>query len=63
MTQPSYPSRGLRQRELCEYLGMNYREVAQTARKLGISTHAYVQQQTGWLLRNELYYHPEKVES
>ena len=38
---------------------MNYREVAQTARKLGLSTHAYVQQQTGWLLYKELYYPPE----
>ena len=51
-------SGGLRQRELCEQLGLSYREVAQTARKLGLSTHAYVQQITGWQLRNELYYPP-----
>ena len=63
MTQSNHPSHGLRQRELCEYLGMNYREVAQTARKLGLSTHAYVQQQTGWLLRNELCYPPEAKNS
>ena len=58
--KPRLPSRGLRQRELCEYLGMNYREVAQAARQVGISTHAYVQQQTRWQLRDELYYPPEE---
>ena len=52
--------RGLRQRELCELMGWNYREVAQTAKQLGISTHAYVQQQTGWTLRLELYYPPSQ---
>ena len=57
---PRPPSEGLRQRELCEYLGMNYREVAQSARQLGLSTHAYVQQQTGWQLRDELYYPPSE---
>ena len=59
-SKPGRPFRGLRQRELCEHLGMNYREVAQAARKLGLSTHAYVQQQTQWQLRDELYYPPEK---
>ncbi|MEM9266048.1 MAG: hypothetical protein AAGA46_11040 [Cyanobacteria bacterium P01_F01_bin.13] len=39
---------------------MNYREVAQTARQLGLSTHAYVQQLTKWQLRDELYYPPEE---
>ncbi|MGD1902208.1 MAG: hypothetical protein ACFB9N_08210 [Geitlerinemataceae cyanobacterium] len=52
------PSKGLRQRELCESLGMNYRDVARTARELGCSTHAYVQEQTGWQLHEELYYPP-----
>ena len=59
-SKPGYLSRGLRQRELCEHLGMNYREVAQAARKLGLSTHAYIQQQTQWQLRDELYYPPEE---
>ena len=59
-SKPCYLSRGLRQRELCEHLGMNYREVAQAARELGLSTHAYVQQQTQWQLRDELYYPPEE---
>jgi hypothetical protein len=31
----------------------------QTAKQQGISTHAYVQPQTGWILRAELYYPPE----
>ena len=42
---------GLRQRELCELMGWDYRTVAQTAKQQGLSTHAYVQQQTGWTLR------------
>ena len=54
----SSPPAGLRQRELCDRLGLDYRHVAQTARQLGLSTHAYVQQQTGWELRDELYYPP-----
>ncbi|MEM9541540.1 MAG: hypothetical protein AAGA60_18855 [Cyanobacteria bacterium P01_E01_bin.42] len=61
--EPPHPHRGLRQRELCEYLGMNYREVARTARELGLSTHVCVQQQTGWILREELYYPPENTTS
>ena len=52
--------RGLRQRELCELMGWNYREVAQIAKQQGMSTHAYVQQQTGWTLRLELYYPPSQ---
>lgn len=49
---------GLRQRQLCELMGWDYRVVAQTAKQQGMSTHAYVQQQTGWILRLELYYPP-----
>ena len=56
----SPPPPGLRQRELCDRLGLDYRQVAQTARQLGLSTHAYVQQQTGWELRDELYYPPSQ---
>lgn len=50
--------KGLRQRELCEKLGLDYKQVAQTAIKQGVSTHEYVQKITGWILRNELYYPP-----
>ncbi|NJO40245.1 MAG: hypothetical protein HC865_06135 [Cyanobacteria bacterium RU_5_0] len=50
---------GLRQRELCDRLGLNYKAVAQLAKQLGLSTHTYLQQQTGWILRDELYYPPE----
>jgi hypothetical protein len=50
------PVPGLRQRQLCELMGWDYREVAQTAKQQGMSTHAYIQQQTGWILRLELYY-------
>jgi len=53
-------SRGLRQRELCDRFGWDYREVARTARQLGLSTHTYLQQKTGWLLRAERYYPPEE---
>ncbi|WAL60359.1 hypothetical protein [Thermocoleostomius sinensis] len=52
-------TKGLRQRELCDRLGLNYKSVAQFARQLGLSTHAYLQQQTGWILRDERYYPPE----
>jgi hypothetical protein len=51
--------RGLRQRQLCELMGWDYRQVAQTAKQQGLSTHAYIQQQTGWILRLELYYPPD----
>lgn len=47
---------GLRQRELCDRLMLNYRETAVTAKQLGLSTHAYIQQKTGWILFKELYY-------
>lgn len=60
MSQPNpdlvEPVPGLRQRQLCELMGWDYREVAQTAKQQGMSTHAYIQQQTGWILRLELYY-------
>jgi hypothetical protein len=52
------PHRGLSQRQLCELMGWDYGEVAQTAKQQGLSTHAYFQQQTGWILRLELYYPP-----
>ena len=47
---------GLRQRELCDYLGLDYRAVATTAKQQGLSTHAYLQQETGWVLIKALYY-------
>ncbi|MBF2002168.1 MAG: hypothetical protein IGS38_15790 [Synechococcales cyanobacterium M58_A2018_015] len=50
--------KGLRQRQLCEHLGLPYKAVAQSARELGLSTHAYVQQKNGWILRDELDYPP-----
>lgn len=56
----SIVQKGLRQRELCDRLGLTYTEVAITAKKLGLSTHAYLQQQTGWQLCNERYYPPNQ---
>ena len=46
------------QRELCEYFGWNYQEVARQAKLQGLSTRAYVQQKTGWILDREKYYPP-----
>ena len=46
------------QRELCDLLGLDYKTVARTAKQLGLSTHAYLQQETGWILKDELYYAP-----
>ena len=48
----------IRQRELCELLGLDYKTVAASAKQLGMSTHDYLQQETGWILKNELYYPP-----
>jgi hypothetical protein len=53
--------KGLSQRQLCDLMGWNYREVAQKAKQAGVSTHAYVQQQTGWTLYLELYYPPDSL--
>lgn len=53
--------KGLRQRELCDRLKLNYREMAVTAKRLGLSTHAYIQQRTGWILFQELYYPPGTI--
>ncbi|MEO1429994.1 MAG: VTT domain-containing protein [Cyanobacteria bacterium J06633_8] len=50
---------GIRQRELCDLLGLDYKTVATSAKKLGMSTHAYLQQETGWILKDELYYPPD----
>lgn len=52
------PLQGLSQRQLCELMGWDYRQFAQTAKERGLSTHVYMQQQTGWTLRSELYYPP-----
>ena len=49
-------SQGLSQRQLCEYLGVDYKSIALEARTKGLSTHAYVQQKTGWILKQERYY-------
>ena len=49
---------GLRQKQLCERFGWRYRDIAHQAKSLGLSTHAYVQQKTGWRLIEELYYPP-----
>jgi hypothetical protein len=51
-------TQGLRQRELCDRLMLNYRVVALSAKQLGLSTHRYLQQDTGWVLYEERYYPP-----
>ena len=50
---------GIRQRELCDLLGLDYKAVAASAKRLGLSTHTYIQQETGWILKDELYYPPD----
>lgn len=52
---------GFSQRQLCEYFGWDYRKIAQEAKAKGLSTHAYVQQKTGWILRQERYYPAEET--
>ncbi|MEN9225769.1 MAG: VTT domain-containing protein [Thermostichus sp. HHBFW_bins_43] len=39
-------------------MSLDYKTVAATAKGMGLSTHDYLQQQTGWILKNELYYPP-----
>lgn len=51
-------TKGLRQRELCDRLMLDYRIVALSAKQLGLSTHSYLQQDTGWVLYEERYYPP-----
>ena len=44
--------RGFSQRQLCEYFGWNYREVAPIAKLQGLSTQAYVHE-TGIILNKD----------
>lgn len=57
--QQTASKKGLRQRELCDRFGWDYKSIAQTAKSNGLSTHVYLQQQTGWTLKNELYHPPD----
>ncbi|MEM9216022.1 MAG: hypothetical protein AAGD25_16955 [Cyanobacteria bacterium P01_F01_bin.150] len=50
--------RGLRQKELCEYFNWDYRSFVREAKEEGLSTHAYLEQKTGWYLYKELWYPP-----
>ena len=50
---------GISQRELCDLLGLDYKAVAASAKEQGISQNAYLQQETGWILKDELYYPPD----
>ncbi len=49
---------GISQCQLCDFLGLDYKAVAASAKQLGLSTHAYIQQETGWIFKDELYYPP-----
>jgi hypothetical protein len=51
-------STGLRTRQLCDRLHLDYRIVALSAKQMDLSTHDYLQQETGWVLYEELYYPP-----
>jgi uncharacterized membrane protein YdjX (TVP38/TMEM64 family) len=48
----------LRQRELCDRIGLDYKTVALLAKHQNQPTHAFLQQETGWILHEELYYPP-----
>ncbi len=49
---------GLSQKQLCDRLYLNYQVVALSAKQLGLSTHDYIQQDTGWILHQAKYYPP-----
>ncbi|MEM9926972.1 MAG: hypothetical protein AAF915_25060 [Cyanobacteria bacterium P01_D01_bin.50] len=53
---------GIRQRQLC-ILGLDYKTVAASAKQLELSTNAYLQQETGPILKNELYYPPDRLKT
>lgn len=53
---PEVVQTGLRQKELCDFLALNYKAEAVNAKLLGLTTHDYLQQLTGWQLRHERYY-------
>lgn len=53
----------LSQRQLCEHFGWDYRTIAEEAKAKGLSTHAYLQQTTGWILKQERYYPPKSNSS
>ncbi|MEM8830713.1 MAG: hypothetical protein AAGE96_15335 [Cyanobacteria bacterium P01_G01_bin.19] len=55
--------KGLSQRQLCGHFGWDYRTIAREAKAKGLSTHAHIQQKTGWILRQERYYPPEEARS
>lgn len=50
---------GLSQWELCDRLYLDYRVVALSAKQLNLSTHDFLQQETGWVLAHEHYYPPK----
>ena len=54
-------SGGLSQPQLCRFLGWDYRKTAQAARASQLATHMYLQQQTGWCLRDERYFPPKDL--
>lgn len=58
---PEIVQEGLRQVELCDFLGLNYKVVVLNAKLSGLSTHAYLQQITGWQFRDERYYPVKKL--
>ena len=51
--------KGLCPRKVCDEFGWDYKTVAKKARELGLPTHIYVQQQTGWIFKDNLYYSPD----
>ncbi|MEO0869661.1 MAG: hypothetical protein AAFY17_14730 [Cyanobacteria bacterium J06642_11] len=57
---PEIERTGLRPKELCDLFGLNYKAEALNAKLLGLSTHDYLQQLTGWQLRYERYYPPQR---
>jgi hypothetical protein len=55
-------TQGLSQKQLCEYFGWEYKTIAKEAKAKGLSTHAYVQQKTGWILQQERYYQERSLD-
>ena len=54
----STTKKGLCSRKLCDRFGWDYKTVVKKSRELGRTTHEHLLQETGWIVKDHLYYSP-----
>jgi hypothetical protein len=54
---------GLSQKQLCDRLYLNYAVVSLSAKQMKLSTHEYLQQETGWIFLGNWYYPQDYISS